>query len=122
MVAFNPEFDTDVLNALMELAHMPGQCIKHPEFIENYPGSDYVMTPAMLSDEYDLVMSNPDNDFWDVYVVEEDEPCCVEIICPHGVEATDRQSFIQHWDDGEITIVMYKNDDELTAQGHISRS
>ena len=116
MVAFNPENDMAALDALLELAEAPGQCIKHPEFIENYPGSYYVMTPAMLADEYDLVMENPDKDFWDVYVVEEDaEPCCVEIICPYGVEATDRQSFIQHWDDGEITIVMYKNDDEFIA-------
>ena len=55
MVAFSPENDMAALDALMELAEAPGQCIKHPEFIENYPGSDYVMTPAMFADEYDLV-------------------------------------------------------------------
>lgn len=116
MVAFNPENDMAALDALMELAEASGQCIKHPEFIENYPGSDYVMTPAMFADEYDLVMSdNPDGDFWDIYVGGEDgAPCCVEIVCPHG-EVTDKESFIQHWDDGEVTIVLYVNDDELTA-------
>lgn len=115
MVAFNPENDTAALDALMELTEAPGQCIKHPEFIENYPGSDYVMTPAMYADEYDLVMSgNPDGDFWDIYVVTGDRvPCCVEIICPY--DNVTRESFIQHWDDGKITIVMYKNDDEFIA-------
>lgn len=115
MIGFDPEFDTDALEALMELAEMPGQCIEHPEFMGNSPYSDYSMTPAMFADEYDLLMEgHPDTDFWEAYVTGNDEELrYVELICKNGVKATDKQSFIQHWDDEKITIVLYENDDEL---------
>lgn len=115
MIGFDPEFDTDALETLMELAEMPGQCIEHPEFMGNSPYSDYSMTPAMFADEYDLLMEgHPDTDFWEAYVTGNDEELrYVELICKNGVKATDKQSFIQHWDDEKITIVLYENDDEL---------
>lgn len=118
MIDFNPEFDAAALDALMELAGRPGQYIEHPEFEGTVRYDYYSMTPAMFAEEYNLTMEcEPGGVFWESYVTENniEPPRYVDLICRSGVDSKDRQFFIQHWDDGEVTIVLYENDDRLAG-------
>lgn len=98
------ELDQRTLDVLCLLASQG--IIFGDDFIMSSETSFTTFTPNQFVDEVVGVGADDAEDFWDIYCSSiSSYPRCAEI--DSEIEPVAREDIIDHWNDGEITIVVY---------------